>query len=138
MRGDGALVRFKRVRDFLRQDIEQQRLGPFLKEVSLRDEIIEQREDDAITTPRFKTKNQVTKASGSTAGLSEGSRTALTIRSRTKPTIHSKVWRRSSTRSETTGQSAAQMITALEFLKPPRLIVTSQGSTRVIRSWMKR
>ena len=30
------------------------------------------------------------------------------------------------------------MITALEFLKPPRLIVTSQGSTSVMRSWMKR
>jgi hypothetical protein len=32
----------------------------------------------------------------------------------------------------------AQMITALEFLKPPRLSVTSPGSTSVMRSWMKR
>ena len=46
MRGDGALVDFERVRDFLRQDIEQQRLGALLEEVSLRDEIVEQREDD--------------------------------------------------------------------------------------------
>ena len=46
MRGDGALVHFERVRDFLRQDIEQQRLRTLLKEVSLRDEIVEQREDD--------------------------------------------------------------------------------------------
>ena len=46
MRGDGALVRFERVRDFLRQDIEQQRLRPLLKEVSLRHEIVKQREDD--------------------------------------------------------------------------------------------
>ena len=47
MRGDGAPVHFERVRDFLRQDIEQQRLRTLLKEVSLRDEIVEQREDDA-------------------------------------------------------------------------------------------
>ena len=92
----------------------------------------------AITLPRFKTKNQVTNASGSPGGLSEGSRIALTIRSKTKPTIHSIVRRRSSTRSETTGQSAAQMITALEFLKPPRLIMTNQGSARVMKSWVER
>ncbi len=34
------------VRDFLRQNVQEQRLGPFLEEVSLRDKIIEQREDD--------------------------------------------------------------------------------------------
>ena len=63
---------------------------------------------------------------------------ALTIRSRTKPTIQSTVWRRSLTSSETTGQSAAQMITTLDSLNPPRLVITTQGSTRVIRSWAKR
>ena len=46
MRGDGAPVHFKRVRDFLRQDVEQQRLRTLLEEVSLRDKIVEQREDD--------------------------------------------------------------------------------------------
>ena len=46
MRGDGALVHFKRVRDFLRQDVEEQRLRTLLEEVSLRNEIVEQREDD--------------------------------------------------------------------------------------------
>ena len=46
MRGDGAPVGFERFGDFLRQDIEQQRLRAFLEEVSLPDEIVEQREDD--------------------------------------------------------------------------------------------
>ena len=138
MRGDGALVQFERVRDFLRQDIEQQRFGALLEEVSLRDEVVEQREHDRDHAAEVKDKEPGDKCFRQRGRLERGLEQRTHVRSRTKPTIHNKVCRKSSTRSEMTGQSAAQMITALEFLKPPRLIVTSQGSARVMRSWMKR
>ena len=72
----------------------------------------------AITAPTLSTKNQVTKASGRPAGTRYGCRRALTISSRTNPTIQNNVCRSSSSKSEPSGHSAAQMITTLDFSEP--------------------
>ena len=111
-------VGFERFGDFLWQDIEQQRLRAFLEEVSLPDEIVEKREDDGDHAAEVQDEEPGNERLGQSGRRRDRARRmALTIRSRTKPTIQSTVWRRSSTNSETSGQSAAQMITALEFLE---------------------
>jgi hypothetical protein len=46
--------------------------------------------------------------------------------------------RRSSSSSAASGHKAAQMITTLESLNPPRLNINSHGRIGSIRSWMKR
>ena len=74
MRGDGALVHLKRVRDFLRQDIEEQRLRTLLEEVSLRNEIVEQREDDRDHAAEVQDEEPGDERFRQRWGLSEGSK----------------------------------------------------------------
>jgi hypothetical protein len=92
----------------------------------------------AITAPRLRTKNQVTKSSGKAAGERTGCKAALKINRTTNPTIQNDVLRRSSSKREPSGHSAAQIITTLDCLNPPRLSVTSHGRRRMRSSWVNR
>src|SRR5256714_11966103 len=87
-----------------------------------------------ITAPTLSTKNQVTNISGKPTGTRNGCRIALTIRSPTKPRIQHAACRGSSRRRATSGHNAAHMMTALEFLNPPRLIINSHGRIKNVRS----
>ena len=113
--GDGARAHLQRLRDLARQDVEQQHLGALLEVVALAHEVVEQPEDhqhDGAEIEHEEPRHQVV---GQAGGARCGSTSAPITSRTTKPTIHSRVLRRSSTSSEPSGQSAAHRITALDW-----------------------
>ena len=120
----------ERLRDFLWEDIKQQHLGTLLKEVPLIDEVIEEREgnyDDPADVEHEKPSHEC-------FGQADGDQKWLQDRAHDQKPDEAK----DSSRSAASGHNAAHMMTTLEVLNPPRLIISSHGRTKNVRSWTKR